>query len=122
MCITFFTGVVHHAWSQVSIVWHKSMTDFRQRGYRPMHCSAFARAENIIMDGHLDIIAPVGFNQWLELFCQKKHGRELMLAHPWILVINQNTALVYTIWCDNTSRNGEVIVSRDTCVWNVSRV
>ena len=31
-----------------------------------MHCCAFTGAEYIIMNYHLDIITPIGFNQWLE--------------------------------------------------------
>lgn len=88
MRIKFLLGAVHRAWYQVSIAWHRSVTIYSQRGFRPMQCSAFAGAEYTVLDRHLDIITPVGFDQWLKFIRHDNHRQCFMLTYPWVLVVD----------------------------------
>lgn len=69
----------------------------------PMESSAFLRASDLIMNGDLDCISPVGFDSWTRK-----------------LSINQNNVLLVSIRSKCAARYSEVVGSDNTGVWSGS--
>ena len=68
----------------------------------PVQRCAFRWIGNLVMDRHLDCIAPICFDRWA--------GE---------LAVHKQNAFIYAVWGYVTSCNRKVVFSYNSCVWRV---
>ena len=88
----------------------------------PMHGGTFGRPTDGIVHSDLDGVAPVGFDQGLEMHHWRLSSSKQQKAYPWILAVDQEHILLISVRTDCSPGYRKLIRASDasvssTCVW-----